>query len=228
MKLAWKRVDQSVENKLLWIDHLGGLDCAVKTRERVRWKQSTITFAILPLILECQNCKCLLLEFKRTSGDNLFLQCFYKKLFYCKSVGALFLDKEMRSVKYTDNYKIGISGEITKLHSSSPEEEGSMHALVVNTAAATVHSFISLLFPMNCSYLSLCSLPFVSPVLLSSRPRGQKRRRGSEQRGLENLGRGIELQFTSPKLQQGLNSTTKEISTQKIIHSPAPLSCLFY
>lgn len=33
MKLAWKRMDQSVENKLQRIDHLGGLDWEVKTRE---------------------------------------------------------------------------------------------------------------------------------------------------------------------------------------------------
>lgn len=57
----------------------------------------------------------------------------------------------MRSLKYTDNCII----KITKLQSSSLVEAGSMHTLVVNTAAVTVHFFLSLLFPINGSYLSL-------------------------------------------------------------------------
>lgn len=61
----------------------------------------------------------------------------------------------MRSLKYTENCIIKISGVITKLHSSSLVEAGSMHTLVANTAAVTVHFFLSLLFPINGSYLSL-------------------------------------------------------------------------
>lgn len=134
-------MDQSVENKLLWIDNLGGLDCKVKNRASFTWKQSTITFAISALTLECQNCKYFPLNSLKKpqqpkisflaypSGDKLFLQYLYKEWFYCKCIRAIPVwgYEEWWNIQLI--YIIRISGELTRLHSSSLEEEGSIHIL---------------------------------------------------------------------------------------------------
>lgn len=117
----------------------------------------------------------------------------------------------MRNLKYTDCIT-EISGLLTKLHRSSLEEEGSVHTLVVSTFAVSFFFFSSLLFQINGSYLSLWSFAFLclqssSPATHGSSKGGRVNR---QQHSLENLGRRIKLGIMTPKLLQGLNSTTKE------------------
>lgn len=45
---------------------------------------------------------------------------------------------------------------------------------VTSIVAVTVHFFISLLFPVKHSYLNLCSLPFMPPILISIASKGRR------------------------------------------------------
>lgn len=56
------------------------------------------------------------------------------------------------------------------------------HSLI-SIVAVTVHFFISLLFPVNCSDLNPLSSPFVAPILLSSPPQGRGRGKEGRRKG---------------------------------------------
>lgn len=71
---------------------------------------------------------------------------------------------------------------------------------VISSVAVTVHFLISLLFPVNWSYLNLRSLPVVPPVLLSSLLQRWGRGGGREEAAssLESLSGNTKLGNTIP------------------------------
>lgn len=83
-----------------------------------------------------------------------------------------------------------------------------LYVFLINIVAATACFLISLLFPVNCSYLELWSVPFTHPVLLPGYLEGVGGRSGGGsgaskwQCGLESLGRRTKLWSTIPKPQQ--------------------------
>lgn len=91
------------------------------------------------------------------------------------------------------------SGIVRGDHSSA---NSSLHApSVIRIVDITANYLISLLFPVNCSYLNLWTLPFVSPAPLSTLPEeeGVRVRGDVREKQVECFSKNTKLGNTIPK-----------------------------